>query len=153
MKRLLFALLVCAVGLAAQEYTATKETDLSGAAEVVTVQQPATGAKTVRFVGAYIYCSVACNVTLERTGTAATSTALTRVPVHEDMAAAVATAWSSSNVGVGSVVGKYSIAAGGSTSIPMETMALYGNGTGKNVTLRTSSITGNVKIIIQWKEY
>ena len=153
MKKLLLVLLVCALGVAAQEYTVTKETTLSSSAEVITVQQPATGAKIVRFVGAYIYSAGACGITLERTGTAATSTALTRVPLHESMAAATATAWYSSNVGTGTTLGKYLVPAGGSLTLDLTGLALYGNGTGKNVTIRTASCTGDAKIVLQWKEY
>src|SRR5690242_4256563 len=81
-------------------FVAFKQTALAGTAEVITVQQPASGAKNVSFVAAYVDCSAVCTITLERDGTAATTTALTVVQVNPDFnVAATANAFSASNVG------------------------------------------------------
>lgn len=136
----------------AQDYAATKATSLSGAAEVVTVQQPAATAATVRFVGVSIDCTVACTYTIERNGTAASSTTLTTVALLAGSAASKALAWSSSNVGTGTVIYRGQIAAGGGQTIPLSGVVLSGVGTTKNVTIRTNSITGDVKINFRWTE-
>ncbi len=79
-------------------FTVRKNTVLTAAAEVITLQQPATGSKTVNFIGFYIDCSVACTVTLERNGAAATSTALTVNNINPNEPTIAGIAWSSSNV-------------------------------------------------------
>ena len=85
MRRLWMAAAMAACALLAQEsawqdldqiYTAYREATLAGAAEVVTVQQAASPAKTIHLDAASVYCSVDCVVTIERNGTAATTTAL-----------------------------------------------------------------------------
>src|SRR5574342_237649 len=101
--RTLLLCVFCSVSAWGQVFIATKQTSLSGAAEVITVQQPASNAKTVSFIGAYVDCSVACTITLERDGSAATATTLT--PVALNSGTATATAWSGSDVGAGTVLG------------------------------------------------
>jgi hypothetical protein len=154
MKKLL-TLLVCFAGFAfAQaDYVALYEASLTSAASVVTVQAPASSAaRIVRFVGAYIYCSVQCDVSLERDGTAATATALTPVGVSSQAPAAKTKAFRSSDVGVGTVIGKYTVPAGGTQVIDLTSVVIAGAGTGKNLTLRTASITGTARISIQFRE-
>lgn len=153
MKKLLFFL---ATALAAQTptFTVAKQTSLSGAAEVITVQQPANGAfKRVVFVSGYVDCSVACVVTVERNGTAATSTLVTPGQVNPQLSVgATAQGFSSSNVGVGTVLSKISLAASGQTVFDLSDFVLTGRDNTQNVTIRTSSITGTVDIVIKWRE-
>jgi hypothetical protein len=136
-------------------YAAVKKTALVKTAEVITVQQPATGSTTVRFLGASVYCSVACEITVEKNGTAATTTTLAITRINPDFgpATGIATAWSSSNAGVGSVIGIYSIAAGATMTLDLSEIRLVGNGTGKNFTVRTDAITGTVIVNVQWEEF
>lgn len=156
MKKVLFCLLTTAVPLLGQiSYVAQKTTALSSAAEVITVQQPnpSSSNRFVDFKTAFVSCSVACTVTLERNGTFATSTTLTPLNVNPGETAATVTAWSSSNVGTGSIIQKADIAAAGYlvfdlTGINMKPQT----GTGSNFTLRTTSITGTVNITINWTE-
>jgi len=148
--RTLFCLLLLAAPAWSQAFIATKQTSLSGAAEVVTVQQPVSGARTVSFIGAYVDCSVACNITLERDGTAATATALTVVALNSGTPAA--TAWSSSDVGTGTVLARYKIPATGGLPINLAMKSMSGANTAKNLTLRTDSITGTVTITVVWTE-
>jgi hypothetical protein len=153
----LFAVLLATVSCGhfkkSQTYVAVKTTKLNNAAEVVTVQQPATGARTVRFLGAWLDCSVACTATLERNGTAASSTTLATAQVNPSVGtASTATAWSSSNVGAGTVIGAYSIPGAGGIPIGLTGIDNVGNGTAKNLTIRTNSITGTVDIIFKWQE-
>jgi hypothetical protein len=134
-------------------FTESQSATLVSAAQVVTVQQPASASMQVVFQGAYIYCSVACSWTLERNGTAATSTTQTPTQVNPTTnIAATATGWVSSNVGVGTVIGNYSLGAGQSLSINLAGVFMTGNGTGSNLTLRSSSVTGTTNCIIQWTE-
>lgn len=163
--RLISAVLVATVCLLADDirpknlsevpryYTVVRDATLSGAAEVVTIQQPATGASKVRLLWASVYCSVACDVTQERNGTAATTTAATAAKVNPDKAdSAAATVFHTSNVGVGTVISK-TPTSGGTATISFDKIVLVGDGTTKNYTIRTSSITGRVVIVLAWEEY
>jgi hypothetical protein len=150
---LLFAVCLLALGQPqAGFYCATKTTALSGAAEVVTVQQPATGARSVSFSGASIYASVETGLLLQRDGTAASSTTLAPAKLNASADTAAATAWSSSNVGSGTTLAAYTVPAGGTLVLDLSGIWLLGNGTAKNLTLRTASVTGTVKINICWRE-
>lgn len=153
MKKLL-TLLLCLAGLgSAQQYVAYKEAALSAAASVVTVQQPAaTAPRVLRFANATLYCSAACDITLERSGTAATATALTPTPLKPSIPAAKALAFHTSDVGVGTVLNKFSLAAGATLTVDLSAVSFIGTGTTKNLTLRTSSITGTARIAIQFSE-
>jgi hypothetical protein len=155
MKKLL-TLFVCLAGLAVaqlgRDYTVSYSTSLVAAANAVTIQQPATGSKVVRFAGAYVYCSAECQITVERDGAAATATAATVVPIRTTTAAAVTKAFTSSDVGTGTVLGAYTIPPGGSQTIDLSMAGLYGDGTGKNLTVRIASMTGAIKVVIQFTE-
>lgn len=154
MKKLLFAgLLFSSCCFGQIYYTVRKNTVLAGTAEVVTVQQPATGARYVSFNSAYFDCSVACFFTLERNGTAASSTTLAVNNLNPGESAATTTAWSGSNVGTGTVIASYNCTAACSVSIDLTgTVFQQVNGTGVNLTLRSSSITGTVDIIFKYTE-
>lgn len=151
------ALLLFALSLSAQpnvnNYIAYKSTSLSAAAEKVTVQAVAGASKTVRFTTATAYCSVACVVTLSRTGTAATATTLTPTPVTIQTPAATAAAFSSSDAGAGTTLAAYRIAAGASITLDISQMFLPANGAGlNNFSMGTDSITGTASIQINWRE-
>lgn len=153
MLKILAGFVLLAVGALAQgEYVIVRASSPSSAAEVVTVQQPATSAYKLNFVGAYFYCSVACEVTLERNGTAATATSSTPTPINSSYQAAKASGFYGSDVGTGTVIGKYTLAAGGSQVLDLAAIHITAQGTTNNLTLRTSSITGDVKIMIQFRE-
>ena len=108
--------------------------------------------RAVHPVGARVQCSVECNLTLERDGTAATTTAATPVALLPQAPAAVTKAFVASNVGAGSVVGRYTITAGDWERIDLTRFRLFGLGTAKNLTLRFASMTGTVKVIILFTE-
>lgn len=155
--KLLAALLLSAMTIAAQNpviYQAVKTTSLSGTAEVVTVQQIASGKATLQFQYAWVYCSVACSFTLEMNGTAATATTLTAKKLPPQSAAPTATAWSGSDVGTGSYVSAgYQVAAGQTFTIDIGQLYITkGAGTAGNLSIRTSAITGTAEITIQWTE-
>ena len=133
-------------------YTASRETTLSGAAETVTIQQPATNSGQHFFIdGAAVYCSVDCVVTVERNGTAATSTAFTPTPLNPGVIAAKAQAFHTSNVGAGTLIGKYRVPAGSEKVIQLRGLRLRANYR-DNLTVKTDSITGTVRILVKWAE-
>ena len=153
MKRLVLLFIAAlASGQNLARYQALKTTSLSSAAETVTVQQFA-GTHTIKFEKAWVYCSVACSFTLSQNGTAATATTLTVSPVGTQPASSIH-AYSGSNVGTGAYVSNaYQIPAGSTYLVDLSTMYLTkGGGTGQNLTVATSAITGTAEITIQWTE-
>jgi len=153
MKRLAAGLLLLCAAAFAQDYVLTREIALTAAAEAVTIQQPASGARTVRFSGVYVYCSAQCDVTLEHTGTAATATSATPTPYPGVAKAATAGGFVASNVGTGTVLGRYTVAATGGMVLDLSRVALFGPGTAKNVTIRIAAVTATVKVVFEWEEY
>lgn len=145
MKRLI-ALLVstCACALA-QDYVVTRDVTLASSADAVTIQQPSSNSRVVRGAKVFIRCIAACDVTIEREGTAATTSAVTPVAVNPSTSnAAHVTAFVASDVGVGTVVARDSIPANGFTIFDMSKVTLNGSGTSKNFTIRIASMTGRV---------
>lgn len=134
-------------------YALIKNTTLAGAAEKITIQQPASGAKRVRILSVTAYSSVAATVTLSRDGTAATTTALAPVPVSGYGPTSTVSGFHTSNVGSGTTISiPYRIAAGSTIVIDMAGVDLSGSGTTKNFTVTTSSVTGDVSLQILWRE-
>ena len=150
MKKLLVLSLLAIPAWSQLVYTASKTTVLSGTAEVITVQQPATGSKIVRFISAFIDSTAACAITIEKDGTAATGTALTPAPVLTGQVASAATAFYSSDVGSGTVITRASIPADGSIVVDLSRISMVGNNKGMNLTVRTASCTGTVDIVITY---
>lgn len=153
--RLLLLFLIWLSGFLAHarqgEYAVVQKTVLSGTAEAVTVQMPANaGARSASFTGASIYCSVECEFTVERDGTAATTTAITVQKLNSTAATATATAYSSSNVGTSTVIGRQVTPAGATVALDLGMKGLVA---GDNLTIRTAAITGTVIINIDWVEY
>lgn len=133
-------------------FTVWKATTLSGAAEVITIQQPASGGRRI-FVELFnLYCSVACVITWEQNGTAATATALARNTIGPSDFSPTVTAWSGSNVGAGTTLQVFRLSAAESKSLNMEGVFMQGSSTATNYSLRTDSITGDVEIFIRWRE-
>jgi hypothetical protein len=156
MKKLLLGLLTIGCVWGQVGFTATKTTALSAAAEIVTVQQIAasTTTKTLQFVSLQIDSTVACAITVERNGTAASSTTLTPAQLNPDVGVvATATAWSTSNAGVGTVIYRITVPANQLFVLDLSDIRIPANGgTGNNLTVRTASITGTVDINIRWRE-
>lgn len=149
-----YILFLVPLALSAQTaYVAQRTSSLSGAAESLTVQQASSNRKTIKFVAAYIDCSVACVVTLSRDGNPASSTSLTTAAVNGRSSASSATAWRSSNVGTGTTLSVVSLTAGGSAVFDLSLININSNeDQGKNLTVSTDSITGTVHVLIQWTE-
>ena len=151
--------LAVAIRLLAQSTTTTRlyatyhEVTPNGAAVVVTVQQPSTGARQLVFEGATIYCSVACVPALEVNGTAATVTAGTLIKLDTRAPSATAAVFTGSDVGAGTVINRYPVAAGQQISIAKSGLLLgVDSGSKHNLTIRTDSISGTVRVSLAWSE-
>lgn len=154
MRNLLLTLLI-AWSLTGQtsvtRYQANKTTTLSGAAEKITIQQPTRSPVQVQLETADIYCSVACTITFYQNGSAATATTLT--PTFVSGATGSALAFSGSDVGTGTTLKSFTLAAGATINVSLYDFALKkGASGGNNFSIGTSSISGDVRIQIQWSE-
>jgi hypothetical protein len=154
MRNLLLTLLI-AWSLTGQtsvtRYQAKKLTTLVAAAEKVTVQQPTNSPVQVQLETADVYCSVACVVTAYQNGSAATTTALT--PTFVSGSTGSALAFSSSNVGTGTTLKSFNLPAGATISLSLTDFVLRkGASGGNNFSIGTDSISGDVRIQIQWSE-
>lgn len=129
----------------------TGDVVLNAAATTLTIQKPATVAgvtgKNIALESLTIYCSVACNVTQAYNGTGATTTAATVTPIPPNSSTPTSTAFSASNVGVGTAVGGIThVPAGGTVTIPVPLVVLFGAGIGSNYSITVGSITGTANI-------
>lgn len=155
MRKLLMLLLAAACPLAAIEYRVVVDV-ASGTSNVVTIQQPATGARSVRGVIVSVYSEKAGDIEFERDGAAASATAATIVSTDRNAANTTPKfkAWSASNVGNGTTLWLEPIAAGGKRDYDMSSTFLNGNGTAKNWTVRvTTGEAGRITINIVVDEY
>ena len=159
-KRLVLLSLLVTIGLAQSPtrhnvFTVTRTKALSGAATVMTVQQPAASANNVQAQWIKIFTDVAVTVELERDGTAATATGETEVGTSPDSPTPTATAFYDSDVGNGTTVDTFDLPADTMLVADLLRYEIYlmGNGTGINFSLRSSSVTGNVRITICWSEW
>lgn len=154
LKALVCLLLFVAAGQAREnEYAYYKTSSLSGAAEAITLQQPSSSAKLVVGKSATLYCSAACTWTLAVNGTAATATAATELVLSEGSPTPSGTVFSSSNVGAGTTIATYVLAAGEKVTIDLSSIRLRSASTAKNLTLSTNSITATVTITLKWQEF
>ena len=141
------------------EYTASKTITLAGATGALTIQQPASGARRVRLISAYVECSVDCTVTVERDGAAATGTALTPAKVSPTnpagtVPAAKAEVYHTSDVGAGTdLTTAITLTPLEGLTLDLRGIYLIGDGAAKNVTIRSSSITGDFSASVRWEEY
>lgn len=153
MRKLIIAALIMAAPVLAGRrgtYSVERKASLSGAAEVVTVQLPASTNRTARLVGASVYCSVECEFTLERDGSLATTTALTPAKLFSTDATVTAGAYHTSNVGSGTTFARHVVPAGGTLSLDLADVGLKA---GETFTVRTASITGTAIVNVKWEEY
>lgn len=146
--RTLLALVVCAVGLQAQQ---VNYYFISAATTKLTIQQPASNALQAQVVSASIYCAAAQTATEQWNGAAATATAGTVKKSPGTLAPNTVTAWTGSDVGTGTTGPVYNIPAGqtftlGYTSPPL---IMGTTGTSTNYSIGTS---GTCSITINWKE-
>ncbi len=99
----------------------------------------------IQLVRAVILATVAGTVTIERSGTAPTTTAVTPAPVSPGGAAARATAFRASNVGAGTALSvSYVLAANTPLTIDLEHIDIVGLSATNNVTISVAlGSTGN----------
>lgn len=138
---------------AAPRYIAIKETVLSGATELITIQRPNTGQGRGVFFDkvASIYCSVACEATVYQNGTAATATSMP-ITVLNQSPVPTALAFSGSN-STGGALTSYYLAAGQTFPIDLSGLQMpKGSGANANVSIGVSAITGTARIQIPWYE-
>jgi hypothetical protein len=135
----------------APAFIAYRASSLSGSTEKITIQQGTTSGRRTTFVGADVYCSVDCVITLALNGAAATATALTPAALHTGQTVSN-TAWRSSDVGAGTTINVYSISAGTTLPIDLGYIRFTGVSSGQNLSLGTDSITGDVRMAIVWVE-
>lgn len=138
---------------------------LSGATQKITIQLPtATAGTRVRLKAAKIYCSVACTVTQERNGTAATATSLTVNKLNPEASGTLTvTAWRSSNVGAAAVTYTSDVVIAGTTlplnlgsAVDSETRGgvyLIGTTSAINYSIGLASMTGDYRITIIGEQY
>ena len=152
MLRAIVALMIFSLYVGAADYNVVRA--IAGVtAEAVTVQQVANSNRILHFKTAYVECTVACTVTVERNGSAATSTEATPTPVNATSEAAVSKAFVASNVGSGTAISPaYSVAANGSIVLDMTAVYLYTAVTTDNVSIKIASASGNYKVLIQYEE-
>lgn len=129
---LLLLLIVVCIQAALGQYSPDtfyvfKKTTLSGAAESITIQQPTSSAKSIKVLSFWVHCSVACVANTKRNGAPPSGTALTVVQQDVDSPPSTVSAYYSSNVGDGSALGDYAVAAGGSgLTVPYENLWVRG---------------------------
>ena len=154
MKQLLWIFCLCLPLAAQNHYSATTgDVSLSGAGTKLTIQQQAAGTKTLNLDRAVVYCSVACDVTQERNGTAASTTAGSVNKLDPGGASSQASIYTASNVGTGSTVGQIlHLPATATAVLDLAHIHLPRGSTTTNYTVVISSITGTANITFYWSE-
>lgn len=125
----------------------THERTTVGSSETSTLHLP-TGDRNARLVGVTVYCASTCTAALARDGAAPTSTAATANKLNTGTAAAAVVPYNASNVGAGTTIKNYNIAAGQELGIELTDKGLLG---GQNVSI-TVSLSG-ARVFWQWREY
>lgn len=133
------------------DFAVTKTTTLAGTAEVITVQLPNTRTNNVKFSGVYVDSTVATSFTIEINGAAATTTTLSPVGISVGYTPNI-NCFSASNVGTGSVIAAFSLAANTGLYFDLANVSLFGSNINQNLTVRSSAITGTVDINIYGSE-
>lgn len=125
----------------------------STTATAITIQQPASSARIVTGNLISGSCASACTIVIERNGTAATATSATITKPTDQTRNAAFTAWTASDVGVGTVVERVRLDGGGYFSIPISHIKMLAQGTAFNFTVRiTLDAAGSTYGTIRVKE-
>lgn len=154
MRKLLMLVLLSAATLLAQAargiYSYEIGATLVNAWQVVTVQVPINaGVRNARMDSAAVYCSVQCEITVERDGALATTVA-GRSRVVAGNPTSIATAYRASNAGIVDPLARLIVPAGATIIVDMADIGLAA---GQNATIRTEPITGIALINVKWREY
>jgi len=136
---------------ALETYCYYREVTLSGTADKLTIQHNSgTNLRPLGVIAADVYCSVACVVTLERSSSAATTTAATPTKMLPNGTASSVVVYTASNAGVGTQIRKITIGAGQYMRIDPSEMRIVDNL--DNISIGVAAITGDVKIFLMWRE-
>jgi hypothetical protein len=162
MKKAVLALLaLCSLGHAETFYTAVYEKTLSAAAGATSLQQPAAPTKGARLIAVQVYSSVAATFEIEAGGTATTtaSTAIATVPLGQNIGATLKFFTDSNASDTSTNVNKLVNGAGATQTISFadgakagEIIGLIPRVANVNYTVRSSSITGDIKVTWFWAE-
>lgn len=136
-------------------YTHFLKSSLSSSTIKLTVQQIASGTRDLHFVSVGLKCTVDATFTLSLNGTAASATSGTVKKNNPWQPNATATVWTASNVGSGTTHRTFDVIGG--TSEQAFDLSRFiiprGAGTGANLTVTSSSVTGDCSISIVWEEW
>ena len=161
MKPILIGALLAIVGSAQQKpddvdrlrfYQASASLSLSGTGGSITIQLPVKSGSRVYLQQAVLKCSVACTVTQERNGSAASATATTPVSLTGG-ATPAATLYGGSGTTGGAALTSLTLGAGQQIPLDMTFTAFSRNNDNvQNHTWRVSSITGTFEVGVIWGE-
>jgi hypothetical protein len=159
MKKLLAVLIALTLPLCGIEprspgapiYTVYKDTTLAGAAEVVTIRTPSSGSnKSAYMIDVDLYCSVACEVTIEMQGTYSTGTTITPVKGQSSKSASEILATSGTSISGTTVKTKKYLAAG--ETCPLDLIGIFLTEPADAITFRTNSITGQFTLTARFEQ-
>lgn len=132
--------LLAALAVHAQQfrYTYSVGRDVaSGTSNVLTFQMPTNATKTFKGIGVAVACGAACDIQIERDGTAATTTAATIKKTNPEDPTPETVAYHTSNVGSGTALpGVQPLFAAGVAWIDLSDKRLVA---GQNVTIRVTA--------------
>ncbi len=135
-----------------KRFIASETATLSAASGALTIQATSSSRAALP-VAATLECDVAVDMIVSMDGTAATTTAATEVSIGRNRVAATVEAFSSSNVGAGTIIAQQTLAADTIGVFDLSgTMLNADAGTGENVTVRTSAVTGDCTMRLIWVE-
>lgn len=152
--RWILSVFLCLPLLAADpaQYVAESDSDLTATARGLTIQQPATPTRIIRFIDAKVYCENECVVIQKRDGTAATATSSTVREINDPVQTATATIWTQSDVGAGTTITTDVVPASSILVFDLSPYVLDGTTNANNFTMSTDAITGRVIISIRFRE-
>lgn len=159
--RIACLILVCAASALAQidRYIVSHSVALAGTTKVVTIQQPATGAKRVEIESITVQCVGAdCPVLIDRDGSAATTTAALIVTALNPETAPAAgrkfLAYTDSNAGIGVALSPtWTVPDKAIFPIPFTGTFKESSGTTKNINVRVGPATATANFQIVVREY
>jgi hypothetical protein len=159
--RSLMILAVVALALKAQPppvptqayYVFTLDTTLAGGAGVFSVGAPATPSKTAVFVKCTVSCPPsACKFTFERDNGALGASAGAIARYNPSNAVSTLLPYVVSTATGGTTLATYSLPLGGVQDVDVTGLIFQTYQSGRSVTIRTTSMTGEVILTLKWYE-
>ena len=161
MKRLLLLFLPLCLSAQTYYFTALYEATLAGTAGVTSIQQSASPDKSGRLIGVQMYSSVAATFTFEQgnKATATASSASASVPVGQTIRPTLLFFIGSNSPAATQPINKYVLAAGETKTVMFTEGSAGGSFIGAisrapyaNYTVRSSVLTGDIKVTWFWSE-